>query len=266
MEKWMEINGRKLLAESFISTLNYDTYLFRNQESKLMVYGIQEITRDYLDDRERVDDCLDHYLKRHNLELPEIRELPEAIECLFNQMQQNLRLDLSYLLDKSLEETNRLYQLILEEKQKEKECLKFINNLKLEESTNIKKVQYLMKLQHSKIQAKEYVQSKDEILATNFLCELFISQISSPDIPSHLLKRAVENEYVSESDISNLLENKYHCEEDYESYEEVLRSCELDMFTCIKTDDLLELCLDELLKILGITSLEENKNASKTTY
>lgn len=257
MEKWMEINGRKLLAESFIRCIGYDINLHRNHETEFMVYGIQEITRDYIDGREQVDDCLEDYLKRHYLKLPEIRKLPEAIECLFNQLQQSLRRDLSYLLDDSLEETNRVYQLILEERQKEKDRFKFINNLKLEEAANMKKVRYLMNLQHAKTQAKEYVQSNNEILATNFLCELLISQISSPDIPSHLLKRAVENEYVSEKDISDLLENKYHREEDYECYEEVLRSCELDMFTCIKTDDLLTLCLDKLLKILGITSLNE---------
>lgn len=92
----------------------------------------------------------------------------------------------------------------------------------------------------------------EETLATNMWCELLISGCFSDKITYGMMTRAVENGFLAESAISNLLSDKYNIDKDYEWYSEDFLGCGLDLETDINIIDFLELCEGEFRRILGI--------------
>ena len=120
-----------------------------------------------------------------------------------------------------------------------------------------KKVCYLINLQRAKIKCPEYDMNNQEIQVTNMWCEILILSLSMDTITNGLMKRAVENDILSETDINTLLKKKCHLDKDYEWYSEELLGCTLDEPTDIKIKDFLPLCEIKFREILGIR--EKNK-------
>lgn len=251
MYKFFEIRGRKVLTECFMREVDKLRWKFHLDYINRLVYGIQEVVDSYQNECNDISH-LDDFLRRFNYELPEITKLPEAIECLFQQLENKSHQDLSYLLDNCVIRSQKEYQHFIEEQTKEKKRLELVENLNLEDHQNVEKVKYLLQLQLAKSKSNNYDLSNEEIKATNFLCELLIVQLSSQKLPYHLMKRAVENKYVEDSDITKLLKEKYEMKQDYEWYDEDFIGCDLDILTCIQVNDLLELCLDKICKTLAI--------------
>ena len=116
------------------------------------------------------------------------------------------------------------------------------------------KVRYLMNLQNAKIKSLEYEVTKNETLVTNIWCEILILSLSSDVITYNIMKRVVDNQFIAEEDITDLLK-EYNIEKDYEWYLEDFLGQDFDEFTDIKINDFLDLCEDKFLKILGIDSI-----------
>lgn len=260
MKDWISINERTCLAEEFIRIL--DNYRSRRiiidrgeieiQKYCRMIFVLQELTSDYMQGIDFVSDELSNFITRNMLKMPQNRILPNALEELFNQMQENMHIDLSELLDECVEKSKITYECIQEKK--EKEIIDFIQSLQIEDTDITNKVRYLMNLQNAKIKSLEYEVTKNETLVTNIWCEILILSLSSDVITYNIMKRVVDNQFIAEEDITDLLK-EYNIEKDYEWYLEDFLGQDFDEFTDIKINDFLDLCEDKFLKILGIDSI-----------
>ena len=63
--------------------------------------------------------------------------------------------------------------------------------------------------------------------------------------------RLVENEILTEFEITKLLKDKYNIEKDYEWYSEDFIGCGLDESTDIRIEDVLHICIGRIEKIIG---------------
>lgn len=262
MREWITINGRKMIWEDFIRMLDYyrvrkviqdrgDLGITRYCQ---MIHVLQELANDYHDGLDYIGDGLDNFISRNLLKMPVERTLPNALEELFNQMQASMYVDLSKMLDECVEKSQETHRHMQDAIKKENERIKLIQSMQLEEEDVTKKVSYLISLQRAKNLNTDYHVSKKEILATSMWCEILILGLSSEVITYNIVRRAVENKFITAHDISELLENKYHIEKDYEWYSEGFLGSELDEFTDIKVNDFLDLCENVFTQILGITS------------
>ena len=262
MKDWISINGRTFLAEEFIGIL--DNYRSRRiiidrgeieiQKYCRMIFVLQELTSDYMQGVDFVADELSNFITRNMLKMPQNRILPNALEELFNQMQENMHIDLSELLDECVEKSKITYERIQEKEKKEKERIDFIQSLQIEDTDITNKVRYLMNLQNAKIKSLEYEVTNNETLVTNIWCEILILSLSSDVITYNIMKRAVDNQFIAEEDITDLLKEKYNIDKYYEWYLEDFLGQDFDEFTDIKINDFLALCEDKFLQILGISS------------
>ena len=113
-----------------------------------------------------------------------------------------------------------------------------------------------MNLQNAKIKSLEYEVTKNETLVTNIWCEILILSLLSDVITYNIMKRVVDNKFITEEDITDLLK-EYNIEKDYEWYLEDFLGQDFDEFTDIKINDFLALCEEKFLQILGISSNKE---------
>ena len=92
---------------------------------------------------------------------------------------------------------------------------------------------------------------KNEINITRIWCDLLVSSAFLEVISYGLMLRLVENEILTESEITKLLEDKYNIEKDYEWYSEDFIGCGLDEPTDIRIEDVLYICIGRIEKIIG---------------
>lgn len=104
-------------------------------------------------------------------------------------------------------------------------------------------------LQKAKIKSDLY---EKKIHITKLWCDLLISSIFSEVISYGQMLRLVENDVVSESELTELLEDKYNIEKDYEWYTEDFISYRLEKDTDIKIEDICQLYTKRMEKIIGI--------------
>ena len=265
MRDWIVINGRKLIWEDFIGILDYYRYKsiirgkgrdVRNQYN-YMIYVLQELAYDYHEGSDYVLDHLEDFITRHYMKMPMERRLPEALEELFNQMQARLHINLTEVLDECVKNSLKTYQHMQDTEKAEGERAALIRSLSVRHSDiasrdPVKKVCYLMSLQRAKMKCPEYRISRQETQATSIWCELLILGLSADMITSGLLKRAVEDDILSEIDVSGLLRGRRHVEKDYEEYLEEISGFALDEPTDIPIQDFLGLCEGRLREIIGI--------------
>lgn len=265
MRDWITINGRRLIWEDFIGILDYYRYktVIRvkgrevSNRYNYMTYVLQELAYNYHEGSDYVLDHLEDFIKRHYMKMPAERRLPEALEELFNQMQDSLHINLSEMLDECVINSEKTYRHMQEMERQENERVALIQSLPvrggdIDSRDVVKKVCYLINLQRAKIKCPEYEVNKQEVHATSLWCELLILSLSADTITNGMMKRAVEDDILSEADITGLLRQKCHVDKDYEWYSEELLGCILDESTDIKIKDFLSLCETRFRKILGI--------------
>ena len=102
----------------------------------------------------------------------------------------------------------------------------------------------------------EYEVTKNETLVTNISYKILILSLLSDVITYNIMKRVVDNKFITEEDITDLLK-EYNIEKDYEWYLEDFLGQDFDEFTDIKINDFLALCEEKFLQILGISSNKE---------
>ncbi|MCI9336865.1 MAG: hypothetical protein HFH93_04870 [Lachnospiraceae bacterium] len=265
MRDWIVINGKRVIWEDFVGILDYYRYKsiirersrdVRNQYN-YMLYVLQELACDYHEGSDYVLDHMEDFITRHYMKMPKERRLPEALEELFNQMQARLHIDLSEMLDECVQNSQKTYQDMQDAQKRESERLALIRSLSVKHSEINsrelpKKVSYLMHLQKAKTGCKGYKVKEQEIRATGMWCELLIRSLSVNTITNGLMKRAVENDILSEIELSDLLRTKCHIDTEYEKYAAELSGLSLDEPVDIYIKDFLELCEPRFREILGI--------------
>lgn len=276
MRDWIVINGRRVIWEDFVGILDYYRYKsiirergrdIRNQYN-YMLYVLQELACDYHEGCDYVLDHMEDFITRHYMKMPRERRLPEALEELFNQMQTRLHIDLSGMLDECVQNSQRTYQDMQDALKRESDRIALIRSLPVKHSEIAtgdlpRKVSYLMHLQKAKAGCKGYKVKEQEIRATSMWCELLIRSLSANTITNGLMKRAVENDILSEIELSDLLRNRCHMEMEYEKYEEELSGLSLDEPVDIYIKDFLGLCEPRFREILGIKEEIPEKGSSK---
>ena len=272
MRDWITINGRKLIWEDFIGILDYYRYKsvirgkgrdVRNQYN-YMIYVLQELAYDYHEGSDYILDHLEDFITRHYMKMPKERMLPEALEELFNQMQSRLRINLSEMLDECVKNSLKTYRHMqdTERERAEREALIRalpVNHGDLASRDPVRKVGYLMNLQRAKMNCPDYKVNRQETEVAGIWCELLILSISMDTVTNGLMKRAVEDEVLSEVDISGLLRNRCGIDKDYEWYADRFLGCSLDEPTDISIKDFLGVCEERFREILGISNLAESK-------
>ena len=109
----------------------------------------------------------------------------------------------------------------------------------------------------AKIKLKKYANKHYEV--AEYYCARFQKQqdeeimkiLFSEEISYGLMLRLVENEILTEFEITKLLKDKYNIEKDYEWYSEDFIGCGLDESTDIRIEDVLHICIGRIEKIIG---------------
>lgn len=276
MRDWIVINGRRVIWEDFVGILDYYRYKsiirergrdIRNQYN-YMLYVLQELACDYHEGSDYILDHMDSFITRHYMKMPKERRLPEALEELFNQMQARLHIDLSGMLDECAQNSQRTYQDMQDAQKRESERIALIRSFpvrhgEIASQDLTKRVAYLMHLQKAKAGCKGYKVKEQEIRATGMWCELLIRSLSANTITNGLMKRAVENGFLSEMELSGLLRDRCHMETEYEKYAGELSGLSLDEPVEIYIRDFLGLCEPRFREILGIKEDSEKDGSTK---
>ena len=265
-DKWICIRERELLCTEFIDILDRYRYCatlrMRGEKTceryNRMICVLQEITNDYLNDRNYIEDDLAHFFERNYMELPLDRKLPTALEKLFCQLESKLNVDFTEMLDQCVIYTTRAYSHMKEAQTKEEKRIQLINSLmeeiefsKISDEEVENRIKKLLLLQKVKMKTDLYQLDEKEINITKVLCDLLISSVFSEVISYGLMLRLVENKVLTESEITEMLKEQYDIEKDYEWYSEDFIGCGLEEPTDIKIEDVLGLCEERISKIIG---------------
>lgn len=265
--QWINIKGRKLLCTEFIYIL--DRYrccsLLRKCGERIyeqychMIYVLQELTSDYMEGENYVRNQLADFFKNNYMDMPTERKLPEALEEIFRQLESKLDIDFTEMLEQCVLRTKEEYLRIQELNTKEEKRILLIKSLmeesKIDKSNDKEpenKVKNLLLLQKAKIKSDLYEMDEKEIHITKLWCDLLISSIFSEVISYGQMLRLVENDVVTESELTELLKDKYNIEKDYEWYAEDFIGCGLEEDTDIKIEDIWQLYTKRMEKIIGI--------------
>ncbi len=264
--QWICIKGRKLLCTEFISIL--DDYRYCSaltqcgvkicEQYNTMIYVLQEIANGYLDGQNYIGDQLEDFFGHHNMQMPSERKLPEALEELFAHLESKFNIDFAEMLDKCAARTNETYSNMQKLQVEEEKRILLVKSLKkenkIDKSIDEKiedRIRNLLLLQKAKMESELYKLDEKEINITKVWCDLLISSVFSEVISYGLMLRLVENEVMTEAEITELLENKYDIVKDYEWYSEDFIGCGGEELTDIRIEDVLELCTGRVEKVIG---------------
>lgn len=215
--QWICIRGKRLLATEFIHIL--DSYRCSSalrmrgeqlcKQYNAMICVLQELTSDYMEGKDYIGDQLSDFFERCHMELPSERKLPEALEELFEQLESKLKIDLTEVLNRCVLCTNETYAHMQKAQQQEEQRILLIKSLmeenQLNENNDEKpenQIRNLLLLQQAKIKSNQYKIDKNEINITRVWCELLVSSVFSEEISYGLMLRLVENEILTESEIT----------------------------------------------------------------
>lgn len=265
--QWICIRERKFLGTEFVDILDSYRYCFKLRmhgenackRYNVMICVLQELTEDYLEGNNYIEEQLMSFFEQHYMEFPVERRLPAALEELFEQLESKLNIDFTEMLDQCVNLSNKAYSHMQEEQQREKERILLIKSLMRENRIDENKdknpqnqIRKLLLLQRAKKKSDLYKLNENEINVTRVWCDLLVSSFFSEAISYGLMLRLVENEILAEAEINNLLENKYNIKKDYEWCSEDFIGCSLEEPTDIKIEDILELCSGRVEKVIGV--------------
>lgn len=235
MNKWLEINGRKLLAGTLISELDWsfkgivpqkishrDVYM----DACRMLYGVQLAADAYRNGNAVINESLASQIADKLLSVPKDSRLPEAIEILYNEMCQKIGLSnekSSEWLDNCQKRSEEKMKELMEYEKHNEERKEQVKAMELKDNENADHVMRLMKLLVAKRDSEGYELNQQEISATKLLCDLLIENLTSDYMSCGSMSYAVESGLVSEREMSNLIiESKIEYEpgryKDYDWY------------------------------------------------
>ena len=229
MRNWIDIKGRKLYWISFIGLL--DTYRSRKivwacgdtirQKYNEMIFVLQELTAEYHDGDDYIADGVTGLITDSGMTVPVIKKFPMALEELYLQMEAKLHIDLDSFLEECEEKSKQEHQCVENQYQEEQERIHQIesfgmNPSLLESVDTLDKITYLISLQDKKEISANYQWSDKELQVTTLWCELLFRLTYKSSITYGIMRRAVEDDIVSEKTIEILLRNTCQIEKDYE--------------------------------------------------
>lgn len=183
MEKWIEINGRKLLARTLITELDWSFkgivprgtgYKGIYMDACRMLYGVQLAVDAYRDGSMEIDGRLASDITKELLTVPDGIRLPEAVETLYNEMCKKIGLtdeQSSDWLDRCQKCSEAKMKEIIECEKKKQERKNHVKSMELKDNENADHVMKLMKILAAKKEAAEYELNEQEIAATRLWCD-----------------------------------------------------------------------------------------------
>lgn len=267
MEKWITINGRKLLIRTLITELDWSFKMIvphsTNQrdiytEGCAMLYGVQLAADAYGQDKTQIGSNLAERIAKLRLSARAESRLPEAIEKLYNEMCQKSGISdiqSSDWLDKCQSRSEEKMKEILQKEEAEKERKEFVKNMKLEENANADQVSYFMKLLSAKKEAAEYELKEIEETAVRLWCDLLIEELTSDYMSCGTMNYAVQSGLISEGKMSDLIaESQIEYEpgkyKDYDWYSQDFLGCWPGTGTKIKIRDFFRMFGADLTEIM----------------
>ncbi|MBR6925022.1 MAG: hypothetical protein IKH50_10870 [Oscillospiraceae bacterium] len=259
--EWIEIKGRKLLWNRFISMLEWERCnipRFVYDKFLSMIRPLQSYVEDYVYGDDKIYEGTFDYLKKRGYEIPSNLNYPEAIYDLYGQFEKELKLDLSKSLEDEAERSLQEFNELCRKREDENKRKQFVAAL-LEECPygceNIwDKVQRLLWIQKSK-KERGYFENKqkekEEIHATELLCSILIHSLYSDFINQAQMQSLIEEDILSECEISKILES-YGDRRDYEWYSEDFLGSELSVDTILKISDILNIAEPVFRKVLAL--------------
>lgn len=267
MEKWLEINGRKILTRTLITELDWsfkgivpqridyrDTYMDACQ----MLYGVQLATDAYRDGSTEIDDRLASDITKELLTVPKDIRLPEAIEILYNEMCEKIRLSdeqSSKWLDHCQKCSEMKMKEIMEGEKKEEERKNKVKSMELKDNENANHVMQLMKLLAAKKDSVGYELSQREISVTRLWCDLLIESLTSEYMSCGTMNYAVQSGIIGSGKMSDLIaESKIEYKpgkyKDYDWYSQDFMGDWPGTETEIKIKDFFHMFKDDLTEVI----------------
>lgn len=267
MEKWLEINGRKILARTLITELDWsfkgivprgmnhrDTYMDACQ----MLYGVQLAADAFKNGSTEIDDRLASDITKELLTVPEDIRLPEAIEILYNEMCKKIGLSgeqSAKWLDRCQKCSEIKMNEIMESEKKEEERKKLVKSMELKDNENADHVMQLMKLLAAKKDSAEYELIPQEIAVTRLWCDLLIESLTSEYMSCGTMNYAVQSGIIGVSEMSDLIaESQIEYEpgkyKDYDWYSQDFMGDWPGTETEIKIKDFFHMFKDDLTEVI----------------
>ena len=266
MKNGFTLKGRKVLPLPLASALTYYQYnndVYMRGDSFFEAYGkmariLEELLSDYEDGvTTLIDDGLEPFVNRGGLSLPRERRLPEAFEEMIGEMEAKLHLDLSSVLDKAVERSAEEHAEKVKAENREKRRTKKVQKLTEEigikpgnDESPVERIRSVLTLEKAK-KEHGFRLSSDEINVVLLFCDILSTSVFSDVITFSQMTRLVENDLLTEGEISDMLSEKYSIDKDYEWYSEDFLGCGLDERTDIRIDDVLEAAGGKISKIIG---------------
>ena len=261
VNEWITIKGRKMLCETFITALDWERMMIPNDIQRRIycdaIVVLQCCTDEYSQGESSIT-YSDGFIEEHGVSVPKNKTYPQALEEIYYSIEKITRMDFSDMLDKvakqSLQEDKR-NQIERNKKQTLNNIVnEMLYNKSLPENT-AEKISALLELNEHKKANKDYNISKSEERkenrATELWCGILLHGMNSKYIRYCDLKSLVEQEFLDESDISDILEGLGD-KRDYEWYTEDLMSFELMEDTIIPNEIILKRAEPAFMQILNI--------------
>lgn len=263
--EWITIKGHTMLCKQLMLSLYYGDFRLKLKQKGQNILNrycvgsnkMQELLDEYMYG-ETVIRYGDDYFYQDGLEVPESKKLPDAIEELFCNLENEINVDLNRILIEAESKSNTEIQARMEAEKRDSYLCGVASDLmkgeKLPES-NIEKIMYILKLQEKKRINSEYNVSNEERekekVAAELWCNLLTRSIINDKLSYYLMKSLVQQGFVKESDFSEILEDLGD-KRDFEWYDEDFLGCELMEETIIPLTNVLKMVETELKKLLHI--------------
>lgn len=254
--EWIEIKGRKLHWMRFINMLDNGRLINSSTEYCHMIFPLQEITESYVYGADKMLKYQLEDAKKSGFDIPSDMDMLSIIYDFYNQIESKLNPDLSDVLEKATNLSEKDLIRMSEEKiaeQRRKEIVrKVIDGIPCD--TVQEKIMFILSLQEKKKSTFYFTdeeQKKKECVAAELWCSILIHSLSHEYITYGQMLSLVEDDILTATDISNLLEF-YGEKRDFEWYSEDYAGKSLSKNTDLKIEDILEMAEPLFKKILSL--------------
>ena len=258
--EWITLRGRTILCEALMRTLGMSAAILMQKAGANCRDGrefIRDAIYDYMNGREEVG-YTETFYRSHHFSPPSSRKLPDAIEEMFQMLEEMSGINLTPLLDEAQEETARVVAE-REEEQKRHASLcaaasQLMQDTPFPESPQ-EKVTYLLQLQAAKEVSCAYdisdEERKMEQIVAEIWCDILIHRMAKETLSYTLMKSLVQQEFVDEFFFTDVLRSLGD-ERDFEWYDEDFMGSDLFDDTIIPIDSVLQEVEPEFMQRLHI--------------
>lgn len=255
--EWIEINGRKLYWKRFIMVLDDERWHISSTEYNYMICPIQELVESYVDGEDNIPEYVIEDAEGAKLAISSYANPLSAICDLFSQMESKLHKDLSALLDKTAELSEKDAIKRSQKNERERKRKEFVrkiaNGISCDMNTIQGKITWILSIQEKKNDSyfEDEKQKKREADASELWCSILMHQLNFDYITYGQMMSLVQDDILTEYDISQLL-SSYGDKRDFEWYSEDCIGNSISENTDLKIHDILEMAEPIFREILGL--------------